>query len=343
MRNPDGSPAMPDDYLRVADLEPEALEHLLDLATRMKRAGGTWPVQFRGQALACLFEKPSTSTRISVEVAAHRLGMLPLMLRPDELQPGRGEPIVDTARVLSGYVAAIFMRTFSQQVLEEVAEVADVPVINALSESHHPCQALADLVTLRERFGRLRGLSVAYLGDASNVAHSLMEAAALSGVELRIACPEGYEPSPRVESWARQAGAETETGLLVTRDVGEAVAGADAVYTDAWISMGEEEEARARLQDLAPYAVTAEVMAQAAPDAVFLHCLPPNRGQEVAAEVIDGPRSIAWQQAVNRLHTEQAVLYELVLRSRESSSAVAGETAGGEPAAEGNARALGCA
>jgi ornithine carbamoyltransferase len=312
--------AMPDDYLRVADLEPEGLEHLLDVATRMKRAGGTWPVQFRGQALACFFEKPSTRTHISVEVAAHRLGMLPLMLRHDELELGRGGPIADTARDLSGYVAAIFMRTFSQQVLEEVAEAADVPVINALSDSHHPCQALADLVTLREHFGRLRGLSVTYVGDANNVAHSLMEAAALSGVELRIACPEGYEPDPQVVAWAHHAGAESETGLLVTRDVNEAVVGADAVYTDVWVSMGEKEEAEARLRDLAPYAVTAELMALAAPGAIFLHCLPAHRGQEVAAEVIDGPRSVVWQQAENRLHTEQAVLYELVLQSRERRS-----------------------
>ena len=188
----------PRHVLRVADLSPEELEQVLDLAARMKADPGGWTEALRGRALASIFEKPSTRTRASLAVAAHRLGMLPLALRPDELQLGRGETIADTARVLSGYAAAITVRTFAQATLQELAEHATVPVINALSDAHHPCQALADLFTLRERFGTLHGLRLAYLGDANNVAHSLLEAGALAGVSVVLACPRGYEPDDEV-------------------------------------------------------------------------------------------------------------------------------------------------
>jgi ornithine carbamoyltransferase len=219
------------------------------------------------------------------------------MLRPDELQLGRGEPIADTARVMSSYCAAIVIRTFAQSDVDEMAAAASVPVINALTDDHHPCQALADLLTLRERFGDLHGLPVAYVGDGNNVARSLIEAATLTGIDLRLACPDGYRPG----------------GFEVTDNPREAVAGARAVYTDVWVSMGDpESERKRRLADLEPYRVTPGLMGLAARDAIFLHCLPAHRGEEVATAVIDGAHSAVWDQAANRLPTEQAALYALV-------------------------------
>ena len=286
----------PTGLLRIADLSAAELSRLLDLAAAFKADPIRHPYALAGESVACYFSKPSTRTRISFEAAVHRLGGLPIMLRPDELQLGRGEPIADTARVMSSYCAAIVIRTFAQRDVAEMAAASSVPVINALTDEHHPCQALADVLTLREHFGDLRGLPVAYVGDGNNVARSLVEAAALTGIDLRLACPPGYE---------------LETGSVVA-DPREAVAGARAVYTDVWVSMGDEAERNRRLADLQPYRVDAALMAYAAEDAVFLHCLPAHRGQEVAAEVIDGPQSAVWQQAANRLPTEQAALYALV-------------------------------
>ncbi len=284
--------------LKVSDLDADEFERLLDLAEAYKEQPDAHLDALRAQTVAMFFEKPSTRTRTSFAAAAHRLGALPLGLRPDELQLGRGEPVADTARVLSAYMAAIVIRTFAQAELEEVAANADVPVINALSDTHHPCQALADMLTLRERFGRLDGLKLAYVGDGDNVANSLIEAAALTGVEIAVACPTGYEPAV--------------AGASVTHDPVEAVRGANAVYTDVWVSMGEDAERDRRLADLRPYQVNEELLDQAASTAIFLHCLPAHRGEEVTAAVIDGPRSAVWQQAANRLTTEQAVLYTLV-------------------------------
>jgi ornithine carbamoyltransferase len=290
--------------LRIADLVPAELEALLELASAMKAEPQGWLGSLRGESVACYFSKPSTRTRVSVEAAVHRLGALPIMLRPDELQLGRGEPIADTARVMSSYCAAIVIRTFAQSDVQEMADAATVPVVNALTDDHHPCQALADLLTLRERFGDLRGLPIAYVGDGNNVAHSLMEAATLAGMDLRLACPPGYEPDPAITEAAGNA-------VRVVSDPREAVAGVRAVYTDVWVSMGEDAERARRLTDLAAYRVDAALMALAAPGAAFLHCLPAHRGEEVAAAVIDGPASAVWQQAANRLPTEQAVLYAL--------------------------------
>ncbi len=292
------------DLLRIADLAPGELLALVELAAAMKADLRGWLDSLTGASVACSFTKPSTRTRVSVEAAVHRLGALPIMLRPDELQLGRGEPIADAARVLSSYCAAIVIRTFAQADLEEMAAAASVPVINALTDDHHPCQALADLLTLRERFGRLEGLRVAYVGDGNNVAHSLMEAAALAGFELSLACPRGYLPDAEI---MRAAG----PAVHLFEDPRDAVAGSQAVYTDVWVSMGDEQERRRRMTDLAPYRVDAGLMAHATRDAIFMHCLPAHRGEEVAAEVIDGPRSAVWQQAANRLPTEQAVLYAL--------------------------------
>jgi ornithine carbamoyltransferase len=302
----------PRSYLRVLDLSDIDLRGLLELAARMKENPGGWETTLRSETLSSLFEKPSTRTRVSFEAAAHRLGMLPVMLRPDELQLTRGEPISDTARVLSAYSAAVVIRTFAQRVVEEVATWATVPVINALTDDHHPCQALADLLTLKELFGHLDGLKLAYVGDGNNVAHSLMEAGALAGMHVVVASPEGYESDPAVLSTAQDVAGKHGSSVQVVRDPREAVRDADAVYTDVWVSMGQDAEREERLRAFSGYQVTAELMDLAKPEAVFLHCLPAHRGQEVAAEVIDGPRSAVWQQAANRLPTEQALVYALV-------------------------------
>jgi ornithine carbamoyltransferase len=283
------------DLLRIADLSRAELTALLDLAAVFKADPQRRLDALCGEAIACYFAKPSTRTRVSFEAAAHRLGALPIMLRPDELQLGRGEPIADTARVLSSYCSAIVIRTFAQTDVEEVARNAGVPVVNALTDGHHPCQALADVLTLRERFGDLDGLRVAYVGDGNNVARSLIEAAALTGMDVRLACPDGYRP---------------DVAARVYDDPSEAVAGARAVYTDVWVSMGDE--AGRRAADLRPYRVDAELMGLASADAIFLHCLPAHRGEEVTTAVIDGSQSAVWAQAANRLPTEQAVLYALI-------------------------------
>ena len=279
----------------------------------MKGEPIAWRDVFRGGTIVTVFEKPSTRTRVSMAAAAARLGLEPLALRPDELQLGRGEPIGDTARVLASFVSAIAIRTFAQSELEEVATASSVPVINALSDLHHPCQALADLLTVRERFGSLAGRRLAYVGDGNdNVVHSLLEAGALTGLDVTVGCPVGYE----TESGHPARGADHREGLrgdVVRRPRSkEAVKGADAIYADVWVSMGEDAQQQQRLKDLAGYQIDGDLMALAAPEAIFMHCLPAHRGQEVAAEVIDGPQSAVWQQAANRLPTEQAVFYALI-------------------------------
>jgi ornithine carbamoyltransferase len=245
-------------------------------------------------------------------VGVSELGATPIVLRADELQLSRGESIADTGRILSGYLHGIVIRSGSDERVRELAEGASVPVVNGLTPEHHPCQALADLLTLREHFGRLAGLRLAYLGDGNNVAHSLMEAGALAGMHVVVATPEGERPHRDVEVLARRIAAEQGGNITLVTDPRAAVVGADAVYTDVWVSMGEEAEQARRLQDLAPYQINAELMALAQPHAVFMHCLPAHRGQEVTAEVIDGPASLVWEQAANRLPTEQAVVYLLI-------------------------------
>ena len=294
--------APPTDLLRISDLNAAQLQALLELARLMKQDQHRHDFvhELEGETVALFFEKPSTRTRVSFAAAAERLGMAPLVLRPDDLQLGRGEPVADTARSLSGYTAAIVVRTFAQALVEEIAAAATVPVINALTDEHHPCQALADLLTIRERLGALEGIRVAFVGSGTNVANSLVEAGALSDLEVIVASPAGYGPSV--------------PGAVVVDDPREAVSGADVVYTDVWVSMGEEAEQEQRVRALTRFQVNAELMKLAKPEAIFLHCLPAHRGEEVTAEVIDGPQSAVWQQADNRLPTEEALLLALITK-----------------------------
>ena len=306
------SAAPPHHVLTVDALGVGGLRSLLDLTARLK----TNPESFRGRLaggrVGMIFHKPSTRTRVSFESAAWTLGMLPSVLRADELQLGRGETVADTARTLSLYLDAIVIRTFAQAVVEELAAVATVPVINALTNEHHPCQALADVMTLEEEFGRLAGLRVAFVGDGDNVCVSLIQAAALGGFDLRIATPPGYEPDPDIVASAREAGAATGGSIVLTHDPVEAVVGADAVYADVWTSMGKEAEGDARRHAFAGFRVDGPLMAHASNTAIFLHCLPAHRGEEVTDEVIDGPASRVWPQAANRMHTETALLYAVI-------------------------------
>jgi ornithine carbamoyltransferase len=304
---------VPADLLTLDAFDSPGLAALLDLSERMKadpRLGGG---SLAGGKLALIFHKPSTRTRVSFEAAAWRLGMLPIALRPDELQLGRGETIADTARTLSRYVDAIAIRTFSQASIEELAEHATIPVINALTDDHHPCQALADLLTLREEFGSLTGRTLAFVGDGDNVCVSLIQGAALTGLELRVATPPAYRPDPAIVKAAREVAGTTGATITLTDDPREAVDGADAVYADVWTSMGQEAEREERLAAFAGYAVDADLMRLTGQQSIFLHCLPAHRGEEVTDEVIDGPASRVWAQAENRMHTEAALLYALLI------------------------------
>jgi len=299
-------------FTRVSELSAAELERVLELSARVKAAPTRYEGSLHGRTIACIFEKPSTRTRVSFAAAAAELGATPIALSPQELQIGRGESIADTARSLSGYCAAIVLRTFAQRTVDELAAWASVPVVNALSDEHHPCQALADLLTIREACGGLQGRRLAFLGNGrDNVAHSLLEAGALTGLDVTIACPPAYGPAQPVLEDARREALQSGASLTVVDDPRDAVTEADAVYADVWASMGEEGERARRAQELASYQVTEELMALAKPGAVFLHCLPAKRGEEVAAAVIDGPQSVVWQQSTNRMPTEAALLLAL--------------------------------
>jgi ornithine carbamoyltransferase len=299
-------------FTRVTDLTPQELRDLLDLAAAMKAKPAHCEDALRGHTIACIFEKPSTRTRVSFAAAIARLGATPVPLSPQELQLGRGESIADTARSLSGYVAAIVIRTFAQETVEELAWWATVPVVNALSDKHHPCQALADLLTIEEVFGSTVGRRLAFVGDGGdNVAHSLLEIAALAGLDITIACPPEYAPDEQLFAGARRLAEKSGAELTVVHDPAAAVADADAVYADVWASMGEEAAREERTRALAPFQVTKPLMALAKPEAIFLHCLPAKRGEEVATAVIDGHQSVVWRQSANRMPTEQALLLAL--------------------------------
>jgi ornithine carbamoyltransferase len=295
------------DYLTVDALTPVELGALLDRAAAMKalREPSTSLV---GMSVGMIFEKPSTRTRISFEVGIAELGATPVVLNASELQLGRGETIEDTARVLSRYLHAAVVRTFEQDRLERLARWGSIPVINALSDLHHPCQALADLLTVRERFGTLAGLRLTYVGDGNNVAHSLMEAGALAGMHIAVATPAGYEPIPQIVKRAQVIAEQNAGSISVGNDAAAAVAGANVVYTDVWASMGQEREADERRLFFQPYQVNETLVARAAADAIVMHCLPAHRGEEITDEVIEGERSAVWDQAENRLHTQKALL-----------------------------------
>jgi ornithine carbamoyltransferase len=302
------------DLLRVADLSRADLDHLLDLSEDVRRDPHAHADLFDGDTVITYFAKPSTRTRLSFGSAITHLGGTPEIVGPNELQLGRGETIEDTARVVSRYARAFVIRTFADEDVGRFAAAATIPVVNALTDLHHPCQALADLLTLRQHFGSLHGLRLAYLGDGNNVAHSLLEACALSGIDIVVATPPGYGPDADILAGAERLAIGSGALVLATHNPLTAVAGADAVYTDVWLSMGDSDDERAtRAAALAPYQVNAAVMREASPDAVFMHCLPAHRGEEVAADVIDGPRSIVFDEAENRMHTAQAVLIALTL------------------------------
>lgn len=299
-------------FRTLLDFSPTELLAVLDRAADLKRTRGTpqHPKPLAQKSIAVLFDKASTRTRLSFEVGIHELGGQPLIVISKDTQLGRGEPIEDTARMLSRYCHAVVWRTFGHDRIESLAAASTVPVINGLSDLHHPCQLLADLMTVREATGgRLYEVEVAWVGDGNNVANSWIHAAGLLGMKLRIACPEGYEPPASVVDEARALG---RGSITIVRDPQEAVRGAHVVTTDVFTSMGQEAEMQARLAAFAGYMVDAKLMALADPKAIFLHCLPAHRGEEVAAEVIDGPWSRVWDEAENRLHTQKALLDVLV-------------------------------
>ena len=302
------------DFTLTARWSPEELKTVLDLADELKREQkeGKEHHLLPGRSLAMLFQKPSTRTRVSFEVGMTQLGGHALYLRADDLQIGRGETIKDTANVLSRFVDAIMLRTFDQADVDELAEHADVPVINGLTDQSHPCQILADLQTIREQLGRLSGVKLAYLGDGNNVCNSLMTAAEKFGMRFVAAVPEGYEPDENVFKTARRAAVQGGGTVEVTHDPTAAATGADVLYTDTWTSMGQEEERERRLADLEGYGIDAEKIALARPDAIVMHCLPAHYGEEITEDVLYGPQSAVWDQAENRLHAQKALLALIV-------------------------------
>jgi len=299
-------------FLQLGDLTSEELRGLLETALHLKSKAGEEGAPLHGKTLGMIFRKPSTRTRVSFHVGILQLGGHPVFLTDQDSQLGRGESAADTARVLSRYLDALMVRTFRHEEVEEIAGHASIPVINGLTDLVHPCQLLADLLTLREEFGpRLEELKVAWVGDGNNVANSWLNAAARLGFELRIAVPEGYDPDPDILERARKA-----TAIEVTRDPAEAVEGVHVVTTDTWASMGQEEENDVRESTFQPFQVTAGLMRAAQPDAIFLHCLPAYRGKEVTAEVMDGPHSRVFVEAENRLHAQKALLLFLMARRK---------------------------
>jgi ornithine carbamoyltransferase len=295
------------DFLAIPDFDTAELYEVLDLAHRMKR-GDYREQPLAGRTLAMIFEKSSTRTRVSFEVGTYQLGGHALFLSSRDIQLGRGEPIRDMARVLSRYVDGIMIRTFAHETLEELASFATIPIINGLTDLLHPCQILADVMTIQENFGRdLKARKVAWVGDGNNMANSWLNAAFRFGFELRLACPEGYRPDAK--TLERASGSAS---IVVTTDPAEAIAGADVVNTDVWTSMGQEAETEARLKAFAGYHVDAELMSRASDHAIFLHCLPAHRGEEVADEVMEGPQSRVFDEAENRLHAQKAIMVRLM-------------------------------
>lgn len=290
------------DFLAIPDYSGKELLGLFELAERM-RNGAYGDKPLAGKSLAMIFMKSSTRTRVSFEVGVWQLGGHALFLSPRDVQLGRGEPVADTARVLSRYVDGIMIRTFSHAEVEELAKFATVPVINGLTDLLHPCQILADILTIRQHLGSIEGKKVAWIGDGNNMANSWINAAYRLGFDLTLACPEGYDPDKAILERA-----QTVANVRVVRDPAEAADGADVINTDVWASMGQEEEQVVREKAFAGYMVDARLMGRAKTSAIFMHCLPAHRGEEVSADVIDGPQSVVWDEAENRLHVQKAIM-----------------------------------
>ncbi len=302
-------------YLRDDDLQPDELAAVLDLADRYA-ADRSGPKPLQGKAVAVLFEKNSTRTRLSFEVGITELGGQPVIIDARTSQLGREETIEDTSRMLSRYVHAVAIRTFAQRRIDALASVSSVPVINALTDEFHPCQVLADLQTIRQRKGTLAGLTLTYLGDgANNMSHSLMLGGANAGMQVRVCAPHGFEPDPQIMVNAKERAAVTGGSVEVIGDPHAAVDGADVVTTDAWTSMGQENDGLDRVAPFRPYQLNSGLLARADPEAIVLHCLPAHRGWEITDEVIDGPSSAVWDEAENRLHAQKALLAWLLARS----------------------------
>jgi ornithine carbamoyltransferase len=313
-----GRSGLAKDLLDVAAVPKAEVERLLTLAMELKhkqRRGVPHPM-LKGKTLGLLFQKPSTRTRVSFEAGMHQLGGHALVLPMADIQLSRGESVADTARVLSRYLDGIVVRTYDHATVEEWAREATMPVINGLTDLSHPCQALSDLLTIREKKGKLKGIKIAYVGDGNNVANSLIEAAAKMGMTIALGCPSGYQPDQHVVDLARVEAARTGAVVELSQDPYVAVKEADVVYADVWISMGREREQARRLRVLSPYQVNSRLVAKAKPDAIVMHCLPAHRGEEITADVLDGPQSVVIDQAENRLHMQKAILTQLLGKGR---------------------------
>lgn len=302
------------DFLAVSDYSPDQIQEMLDLAVRLKlewQNGGNTPL-LKGKVLGMVFQKPSLRTRVSFDMAMRHVGGDALYLSPDEIGLGKRESIADVARVMSGYVDAIMARVFDHDHILELARWSSVPVINGLSDYNHPCQAMADALTIQEKFGKLKGLNVAYVGDGNNVAVSLMHICTKLGANFTIASPEGYDLNPNTVEKAREFAADSHSQIRLLRDPHQAVINADVIYTDTWTSMGQEEETKIREQVFPPYQVNQKLISEASKDVIVMHCLPAHRGKEITDEVADGPHSVLFPQAHNRLHAQKAILVRLL-------------------------------
>ena len=301
------------DFIEIHDYSADEVRELFELARDMKAKPKKFNDALAGQTLAMIFEKSSTRTRVSFEVGMYQLGGHALFLSARDIQLGRGEPITDTARVLSRYVDGIMARTFAHKTVTDLAEYATIPVINGLTDLSHPCQSMTDYFTAWEHFGgELKGRKLAYVGDGNNMAHSLMYGAPKVGMDIAVACPAGYSPDAEVIAKAGADAQAAGTKMLITTSIEEAVANADVVETDVWASMGQEEEAEKRRRDFEGWMIDGRFMALAKNDAIFMHCLPAHRGEEVSSEVIDGPASVIFDEAENRLHVQKAIMYALM-------------------------------
>lgn len=301
-----------EDFLSLKDYSTEEILDLLNLAIELKKPENKHLPLLKGKVLGMIFEKSSTRTRVSFEAGMLQLGGHAMFLSSQDTQLGRGETIADTARVLSGYLDGLMIRTFHQSAVEELAEFSSIPVINGLTDDYHPCQVLADLMTLIEHFGELKGRKLAYIGDGNNMANSLMIGAAKVGLDIAIAAPKGYEPKTEMVELARAIAQNTGSVVTVTNDPVEAVKNSDAIYTDVWASMGQEAEAIKRLNDFEGFQVNAELVQHAKADYIFMHCLPAHREEEVTTAILEGPHSVIFQEAENRLHAQKAVLVTLM-------------------------------